>query len=138
MCLNSGPALGQGGRLQASVVLKSGGWMHAPAATRIVNLAFSSWTHSSFRVLMPTPQVTEHSLHCSVRHLITFPLHRVQDLNCLNKLNSKYRIIFYFCFTKNSLIFKEFLNIILSLEKRKWKSKEKMKEMIKHCRFSIF
>lgn len=68
MCLNSGPFV-QAGFVQVSTLLRSGGCTHAPAATRIVKFAFSSCTHSNFRLLVPMPQLTEHSPHGSALHL---------------------------------------------------------------------
>lgn len=68
MCLNSGPFV-QADFVQVSTALRSGGWTHAPAATRIVRFAFSSCTHSNFRARVPVPQLAEHSPHGSALHL---------------------------------------------------------------------
>ena len=68
MCLNSGLFV-QAGFVHVSTLLRSGGCTHAPAASRIVRFAFSSCTHSKFRLLFPVPQVTEHSPHGSALHL---------------------------------------------------------------------
>lgn len=93
VCLNSVAALGQAGRLQASMVLRSGGCTHA-AATCIVNRAFNSWTHSSFRILMPPPHVTEHSLHGSARQLATFPILQKYEMKVVYMNRSLRRVQF--------------------------------------------